>query len=70
MSQLFSDLPEAIENTVVLAKRCAFMVEEKKPMLPQARGVVNTVNETILIKDLCAKGLMKRLEIDQVPESP
>ena len=26
MSELFSDLPEAIENTVNIAKRCAFFV--------------------------------------------
>ncbi len=34
MSALFADLPEAIANTVLIAKRCAFMVEPTKPILP------------------------------------
>lgn len=34
MATLFSDLPEAISNTVLIAQRCAFMVEEEKPFLP------------------------------------
>ena len=35
MAALFADLPEAIENTVEIAKRCAFRVEGKKPILPR-----------------------------------
>lgn len=35
MRQLFSDLPEAIENTVEIAKRCAVRVEKRKPILPR-----------------------------------
>lgn len=34
MHALFADLPEALENTVVIAKRCAFMVETRAPLLP------------------------------------
>ncbi|AIL12813.1 DNA polymerase III subunit alpha [Candidatus Paracaedimonas acanthamoebae] len=34
MKALFSDLPEAIENTLKIAQRCGFMVESQKPMLP------------------------------------
>jgi DNA polymerase-3 subunit alpha len=34
MAELFSDLPEAVENTVNIAKRCAFMLREEKPHLP------------------------------------
>ena len=34
MRKLFADLPEAVDNTVVVAKRCAFMVEWIKPILP------------------------------------
>lgn len=34
MKELFSDLPEAIENTVQIAKRCGFMVEFQPPALP------------------------------------
>ncbi|WP_395647286.1 DNA polymerase III subunit alpha [Terricaulis sp.] len=35
MAELFSDLPEAIENTAEIARRCAFRVEKRSPILPQ-----------------------------------
>ena len=35
MAALFADLPEAIENTVEIAKRCAFKVAKRDPILPR-----------------------------------
>lgn len=35
MATLFADIPEALENTVLIAKRCAVMSESRPPMLPQ-----------------------------------
>ena len=35
MAALFADLPEALENTVEIAKRCAFAVERHDPILPR-----------------------------------
>jgi DNA polymerase-3 subunit alpha len=35
MAELFADLPEAIENTAEVARRCAFRVETRKPILPR-----------------------------------
>ncbi len=35
MAALFADLPEALENTVEIARRCAFMVAKHKPILPK-----------------------------------
>jgi DNA polymerase-3 subunit alpha len=35
MKTLFKDIPEAIENTVLIAKRCHFMVKGHKPILPR-----------------------------------
>ncbi|MDO5606594.1 MAG: PHP domain-containing protein, partial [Paracoccus sp. (in: a-proteobacteria)] len=35
MAVLFADLPEAIENTVEIAQRCAFSVSRHKPILPR-----------------------------------
>jgi len=35
MAELFSDLPEAIENTSEVARRCAVRVEKRKPILPR-----------------------------------
>ncbi len=34
MRLLFADLPEAIDNTLVIARRCAVMPESRKPILP------------------------------------
>jgi DNA polymerase-3 subunit alpha len=35
MAALFADLPEAIENTVEIAKRCAFKAYKRDPILPK-----------------------------------
>ncbi len=35
MKQLFHDLPEAIENTVEIAKRCSYFLEVVDPILPR-----------------------------------
>ncbi len=35
MRQLFSDLPEACDNTIDIARRCAFMVVKRDPILPR-----------------------------------
>ncbi|MEM9971210.1 MAG: DNA polymerase III subunit alpha, partial [Pseudomonadota bacterium] len=35
MAVLFADLPEALENTVEIARRCAFAVERHDPILPK-----------------------------------
>lgn len=34
MRELFSDLPEAIDNTAVIAKRCSFLLKPIAPILP------------------------------------
>ena len=34
MRALFADLPEAIDNTLVVARRCAFVVDKVAPILP------------------------------------
>ncbi len=34
MAELFTDLPEALANTVEIARRCAYRVKGKKPILP------------------------------------
>jgi len=35
MCALFADLPEALANTVEIARRCAFMASKRKPILPR-----------------------------------
>ncbi|HEY0312727.1 MAG TPA: DNA polymerase III subunit alpha [Allosphingosinicella sp.] len=38
MRRLFADLPEAIDNTSVVARRCAFGAPKRKPILPSIAG--------------------------------
>ncbi|WP_299359306.1 DNA polymerase III subunit alpha [uncultured Paracoccus sp.] len=56
MAILFADLPEAIENTVEIARRCAFAVARHKPILP--RFADDEVNE---LRRQAHEGLTARL---------
>lgn len=38
MSRLFSDLPEAIDNTVEIAMRCSYYPKNRSPILPRFTG--------------------------------
>ncbi len=61
MCELFSDLPEAIENTVLIAKRCAFFVNvNEKPLLPRFGD--NFEDECQMLRDHTMSGLAARLE--------
>jgi DNA polymerase III subunit alpha len=35
MRALFADLPEAVDNTLVIARRCSFLLKPVKPLLPR-----------------------------------
>jgi DNA polymerase-3 subunit alpha len=41
MVALFSDLPEALHNTVEIAMRCSFRPEKRKPILPRFAAAAN-----------------------------
>src|SRR5690606_36867114 len=38
MTALFADLPEAIESTVEIARRCSYYPQTRKPILPRFTG--------------------------------
>jgi len=46
MAALFADLPEAVDNTVEIAKRCAFRPKGRKPILPRFVAGDDVVSET------------------------
>ena len=46
MAELFADLPEALANTVEIAKRCAFRPKGRKPILPRFVAGDDGVSET------------------------
>lgn len=61
MQVLFADVPEAINNTLVIAKRCAVMVELRDPILPHAPQADDR-SEAEALRDLSLDGLKGRLE--------
>ena len=61
MRLLFADVPEAIDNTLVIARRCAYMPEPRKPILPQFPAP-NGRDETEELRIEAAEGLERRLK--------
>ncbi len=59
MEDAFSDLPEAIRNTLVVAQRCAFMAPKRKPILPSLAG--DREGEAAQLKADAHAGLAARL---------
>jgi DNA polymerase-3 subunit alpha len=61
MRALFADIPEALDNTLVVARRCAYMPEPREPMLPAfTTGAVS--DEAEELRRQAAAGLLERLE--------
>ncbi|WP_171229233.1 DNA polymerase III subunit alpha [Ruegeria sp. HKCCA4008] len=58
MATLFADLPEAIENTVEIARRCAFMAYRRDPILPKFAD-----DEVAELRRIANDGLQKRLAV-------
>jgi len=59
MRELFSDLPEAIHNTLVVAQRCAVMAPARKPILPSLAG--DREGEAAMLRRDAHAGLDRRL---------
>ncbi|THD73266.1 DNA polymerase III subunit alpha [Thalassobius vesicularis] len=64
MVTLFADLPEAIENTVEIARRCAFMAYKRAPILPKFAD-----DEVEELRKQSWEGLEKRLAVIE-PAAP
>ena len=62
MATLFADLPEAIQNTVVIAQRCAFKVPTIEPILPNyTGGQDDNISEADVLEQMANEGLDLRL---------
>jgi len=61
MRKLFSDLPEACDNTLDIARRCAFMVHKRAPILPSF-PTGDGRNEAEELRHQAREGLKMRLE--------
>jgi len=58
MRQVFSDLPEAVDNTLVIARRCAYMPEVRKPILPTYTKLGDRT-EAQALRDLAEAGMAR-----------
>ncbi|SEN02407.1 DNA polymerase III, alpha subunit [Loktanella fryxellensis] len=58
MATLFADLPEALENTVEIARRCAFKVAKRAPILPRFAD-----DEVAELRRQAQEGLAFRLSV-------
>ncbi len=61
MEKLFSDIPEAIHNTQIIAQRCAFLIDSKPPELPHFESEFNRTEEEEL-RYQSYEGLKIRME--------
>ncbi|MBB3032731.1 DNA polymerase III subunit alpha [Alteriqipengyuania lutimaris] len=66
MAELFADLPEALANTLTIARRCAFAPPERAPILPSLAGDIE--GEVRMLAEDARKGLLDRL-IPLYPET-
>ena len=69
MVELFSDLPEALDSTVEIAKRVAYRPRTRGPILPKfAAGSHDTEDEVVAaeaveLRRIAVEGLNKRLDV-------
>lgn len=61
MRALFADLPEAIDNTLVIARRCAVKANERQPILPNF-GDGTGESEADMLRRMAREGLDRRLQ--------
>ncbi|MFO1188976.1 MAG: DNA polymerase III subunit alpha [Alphaproteobacteria bacterium] len=67
MRALFADLPDAADNTLVIARRCAFMVKSRDPILP-AFPVPADQDEASWLGHKAKDGLDRRLgQVGTIP---
>ena len=62
MRTLFADLPEACDNTLAIARRCAVMAETRKPLLPVCPKVRPGQTEEETVRAMAMEGLERRMD--------
>jgi DNA polymerase III subunit alpha len=67
MRRLFADLPEACDNTLEIARRCAFMVKKRDPILPRFPTAAGRSEDEELAEQ-AREGLKARLAAAPPPD--
>jgi DNA polymerase-3 subunit alpha len=62
MAALFADIPEALANTVNIARRCSFYSQGHAPILPSFTDEFGNNDEVDILKREAAQGLEMRLQ--------
>lgn len=62
MQRLFEDIPEAYNNTSVIAQRCSFMIIPRKPLMPEVK-TENGRTQDEQLRKMSIDGLEKRLDV-------
>jgi DNA polymerase-3 subunit alpha len=60
MLELFADLPEALENTLIIAQRCSYKSEKRDPILPHFGD--GSLSEGDILAKQAKEGLRARLD--------
>ena len=68
MRGLFADLPEACDNTLVIARRCSFIPQPRQPILP-AFPTLEGVDDETTLRRAARAGLDERLARAEIAES-
>src|SRR4029077_19936002 len=66
MRELFADLPEACDNTLVIAQRCAYMPVPRKPILPRYTNLPRRTERDAL-KEMAENALVPLQTGDRLP---
>ena len=72
MRALFADLPEACDNTLVIARRCAFIPQPRRPILPAfplPEGAAQSLDEASALRGAAHAGLAARLSAAGIAEA-
>ncbi|MCC7282018.1 MAG: PHP domain-containing protein, partial [Acetobacteraceae bacterium] len=69
MRETFADLPEACDNTLAIARRCAATAETRKPLLPVSPKVRPGMTEAETVRAMAGEGLERRLVEQDIPIS-
>ena len=69
MRALFADLPEACDNTLAVAQRCAVMAQTRKPLLPVSPKVHAGSTEDETIRAMARAGLAARMDARDADEA-
>ncbi|KAA0970124.1 DNA polymerase III subunit alpha [Aureimonas fodinaquatilis] len=71
MAKLFADLPEALENTIEIARRCSYRPQSRKPILPRftsgdEQAEAAEIAEAAELRRQAEEGLEERLRAHAV----